>query len=269
MEQTSVLAKAVVKVNDFYKSSYAFVFFMSATTIFAFLQIILYSLNEMQVNGHFMNELTNIGSFLNWLLLSVSIIGCYSGFIGGIMLFRGNLSFVFWQSLATGLGFVTQMLARMWFGSVVAIFFLVMNFIRYHAWKNGLLDKWNWSAKKVVTVGLIVFIILLVLLNVVAYSAGDFMYSGAIWMNSLNHQFDATGAAFNISATIFLLFKSRWAFVMYALAKFFTIWNYADAGLIVPIVQMLLFLVMDITGFIGWSIHAIEENNTTLEVEFE
>ncbi len=267
--KTSVLATAVVKVNDFYKSSYAFVFFMSTTTIFAFVQVILYSLGTMPVNGFNINDLDGFGSFINWTLLAVSIIGCYAGFIGGILLFRGSLSFVFWQSLATGLGFITQVIAHMWFGAMVAIYFLVMNFIRYNVWKNGTLEKWNLSSNQIYSITAFIFILMLLTFNGFAYYFGDWMYAASAWMTPLNHQFDASGAAFNITATILLLFKNRWAFVLYALGKFFTIWNYADAGLIVPIVQMLLFLVMDITGFIGWSIHAVDEEETAMEVEFE
>lgn len=262
---TSVLARATEKVNDWYKSNGAFIFFMSATTIFAFLQVILYSLNMMYVNG----STIETGGFSNWILLSVSILGCYFGFVGGIMLFRGSLSFVYWQNASTILATLTQALASMWFGAMVSIYFIVMNLTRYYVWKNGLLEKWNWSPEKVVTVGLIILVSVMVTLNLVAFYWGDVLYSSSTWMIPRNYQFDATGASLNIAASFMMLFKCRWSFALYAIAKIFTIWNYADAGLIVPIIQMMLFWIMDFTGFIGWSIHAIEPEDTAVELDFE
>lgn len=253
--ETKVLAKAVEKVNDFYKSNAALIFFMTATTIFSLLQVILYSLNMMQVNGHNIEWAQNTHHlWSSWILLGAAIVGCYSGFIGGIMLFRGSLSFLYWQNIATGLAVITQSIASMWFGAFVSFYFIVANFVRYYAWKHGWIEKWDLSESTVLAIGLITLLILMLLLNSISLIWGPEMYAASAWMTPKNYQFDATGAALNISATIFLMFKNRWAFVLYALAKVFTIWNYADAGLIVPIVQMMLFWIMDFTGFIGWSI---------------
>ena len=58
MKSTSVLATATKKVNDFYASNAAIFFFMSATTIFASVQIIIYSLNLMEVNGHTIDSIS-------------------------------------------------------------------------------------------------------------------------------------------------------------------------------------------------------------------
>ncbi len=268
--ETTTLAKTVQKINDFYKTNGALIFFMSTTTIFALLQVILYSLNLMQVNGATIveaGELHHLWS--SWILLGASIVGCYAGFIGGIMLFRGSLSFVYWQNLATILSTLTQALASMWFGALVSIYFIIMNSIRYYVWKNNLLEKWNWSVEKIVTIGIIIFVILMVVLNSIALTFGETLYSTSKWMETKNYAFDATGASFNITASFLILFKNRWAFLFYGIAKIFTIWNYADAGLIVPIVQMALFWIMDITGFIGWSIHAIKPKETAVELDFE
>lgn len=267
---TSKIAIAIQKVNDFYKSNWAFAFFMSATTIFAFVQVILYATNSMAVNGMNIDAAGEEGKIVSsWILLSASIIGCYCGFVGGIMLFRGHLSFVYWQNISTILATITQALASMWFGAFVSVYFIIMNLTRYVVWKNELLDKWNWSNEKVVTVGLLIFIVVFIVMGGTAFLFGDTLYSNATWMEKRNYLFDATGASFNIGASFLMLFKSRWAFALYAIAKIFTIWNYADAGLIVPIVQMMLFWIMDATGFIGWSTHSIKAVDTAVELDFE
>ncbi len=278
MNETSRFATMTKKVNEFYASNAALWFFMVTTTVFALLQVVLYASNIMQVNGadiESAQELHHVWS--NWILLFVSIIGSYCGFIGGIMLFRGSLSFLYWQNASTTLSFLTQALASMWFGAFVSVYFLGMNFIRYYVWKNELLEKWNLSSSTVIAIGLAAFFILLFLMNGMAFAWGDVIYGESViapeheagWMKPYNFQFDATGAAFNMSASFLMLFKCRWAFVLYAIAKVFTIWNYADAGLIVPIVQMMLFWIMDFTGFIGWSIHAIEESTQINDVNPE
>ncbi len=267
--ETKVLAKAVKKVNDFYKTNAALFFFMSMTTIFALLQVILYSLDLMEVTGDLSSEAPK--PIMAWIMLIASIVACYAGFIGGIMLFRGSLSFVYWQNASTLFAVLTQSLASMWFGAFVSVYFVVMNLVRYYVWKNELLEKWNWSPEKVVTVGIFVLIVLFITLNSIAFFWGEQMYSSesAKWMNQMNYQFDATGATLNMAASFMMLFRSRWSFLLYAIAKIFTIWNYADAGMIVPIVQMMLFWVMDATGFIGWSIHAMEPEDTAIETDFE
>ncbi len=280
MDETKVsrLADATQKVNDWYKSNGAFIFFMSATTIFALLQVILYSLNLMTVNGTDLDGAIEHGKLTSSIiLLTVSIIACYCGFIGGIMLFRGSLSFIYWQNTATILATFTQAIASMWFGAFVSIYFLVMNFIRYYVWKNELLEKWNISQQTIVVSGLIILVILLALTNTIVIIWGDAMYSNASlsvnpdtgWMANKNYSFDAIGASFNMAASYMMMFKCRWSFVLYAIAKVFTIWNYADAGLIVPIIQMMLFWIMDFTGFIGWSIHSIKPTDTAIETDFE
>ncbi len=267
--ETTVLAKAVKKVNDFYKTNAALFFFMSMTTIFALIQVILYSLDQMEVTGHLASDAPK--PILSWVMLIASILACYVGFIGGIMLFRGSLSFVYWQNASTLFAVLTQSLASMWFGAFVSVYFIIMNLARYYVWKNELLEKWNWSPEKVVIIGAFVFVVVLITLNSMSFFWGEEIYSGssATWMEQKNYQFDATGATFNITAAFMIMFKSRWAFLLYATGKIFTIWNYADAGMIVPIVQMMLFWIMDATGFIGWSLHAVEPNETAIETDFD
>lgn len=265
MKQSSIWATATKKVNDFYASNIAIIFFMSATTIFALLQVILYSLGMMQVNGHKINEVTS--QYPNWILLAMSIIGCYAGFIGGILLFRGSLSFVYWQTTSTTFAIITQALASMWFGAFCSAYFIMMNIIRFWAWKNDKLTQWNWSPKKVIMVGAIILFVVVTTLYILCGFCGENIYASSAWMQNKNYYFDATGASLNITASFLMLFKSRWAFVLYAIAKVFTITNYAEAGLIVPIVQMILFWIMDATGFIGWSLpQKIEE---PIEIPFE
>ncbi len=261
---TQIWATAIKKTNDFYASNKAFHFFLSITTIFSLLQVILFATNNMQVNGNTLDK-TSV-PLLTWLLLAVSIVATYCGFVGGIMMFRGSLSFVYWQTTATSLSFITQALAQMWFGALVSLYFILMNMIRFYAWKHDLIEKWNWSSAKVMWVGFAFFILVFGAMNSVATIWGDEIYlNNSDWMNQWNANFDATGASLNMTASFVMLFKVRWAFMIYAVAKVFTISNYACAGLIVPIVQMMLFWIMDFTGFIGWSLHILEPEDTNFE----
>lgn len=254
METKTTWHKASEKVNHFYSTNIAIIFFMSATTLFAFIQVILYSLNIMKVNGHFAADSAN--HFLSWILLISSIIGTYCGFIGGIMVFRGSLSFIYWQTISTSFAVVTQVLATMWFGAFVSFYFILMNFLRFFLWRNGQIEKWNLSNERIMIISTIYFIIIFIIMNTLATVFANELYlNNSLWMKRWNCNFDATGASLNMAASFIMMFKVRWAFAFYALAKVFTISNYAAAGLIVPIVQMMLFWVMDITGFIGWSIN--------------
>ncbi len=276
MNSSTRFARATEKVNDFYASNLAVWFFMTATTIFALLQVILYSLNLMQVNGSTIEAAANSHHTIsNWILLAASIFACYAGFMGGILLFRGSLNFIYWHNASTILAIVTQSLAGMWFGAFVSAYFILTNSIRFYLWKRDLVNKWNFSNEIILISSLIYLFVLLVLLNSISFFFGDQLYKNSIyienpdgttigWMLPYNYQFDATGASLNMAAAVLLIFKNRWAFVLFALGKVFTIWNYADAGLIVPIVQMMLFWVMDFTGFIGWSIQ--DEDGTETKI---
>ncbi len=250
--RTTVWATMTKKANDFYKTNWAFAFFMTTTTVFALIQVLLYSLNLMQVNGYYQDNAPNIT--LSWILLVASIFGTYCGFIGGIMLFRGSLSFVVWQNISTVMAVITQSLAHMWFGAITSLVFVGMNFTRFYVWKHKLIEKWNLSTAKVMTGSFIVFISILLITNAMVAGLGEQLYGASKWMKPYNRVFDATAASLNLTASLIMMFKVRWAFAVYALAKVFSITNYAGAGLIVPIVQMMLFWIMDLTGFIGWSI---------------
>ncbi len=251
--KTEIWAKAVEKSDSFYRTNAAFLFFMSAASIFALIQVALYATDMMRVNGYFASGAP--APALAWLLLASSIVGTYCGFIGGIMVFRGSLSFVYWQNTATTLAVITQALAGMWFGAITSFYFIGMNITRFIIWKNKYHEKWDLSDNTVMIISAIYFVILMTVMNTVATVFADPLYlNNSPWMKQYNCNFDATGAAFNMTASFMMIFRLNWTFVMYAIAKLFTITNYAAAGLIVPIVQMILFLVMDFTGFLGWSI---------------
>lgn len=251
------------KTNDFYKTNASFVFFMSATTIFGLIQVLAYAFWGMEVNGHVLASAPN--PLLSWVLLIASIIATYCGFIGGILILKGSLSFLYWQNVATTMAIITQSLAHMWFGAFTSFYFLVVNFVRYYMWKYETVEKLGWSTEKVMWISAIYFVLLFVATNMVAWVWGDFLYGSSAWMREYNRHFDAIGATLNMTAAFIMIFKVRWAFCLYAIAKIFTITNYADAGLIVPIVQMVLFWIMDFTGFIGWSINSIEPEETYIE----
>lgn len=267
--KTNILATITKKTNDFYATNVAFFFFMTITTLFAFAQVILYSLGLMQVNGATIDGSHGLpkGNIWNWVLLTMSIIGCYAGFVGGILLFRGSLNFVYWQTTSTSLAIITQALASMWFGAFCSIYFIAMNVIRFWAWKNEKLEQWDWSNQRVLIISTIYLLTLAIITFSLVSFWGDEIYGTATWMGRKNYYFDATGATLNMTAAFLMLFKSRWAFACYAIAKIFTILNYADAGLIVPIVQMILFWIMDFTGFIGWSLPQKQEE--PIEMPFD
>lgn len=257
---TSVLRRTSEKVNDFYGTNMAFIFFMSATTIFGLLQVVFYSIGNLQLNGFFIDGSSVNGTsdavfhpVANWLLLFLSLTGCYFGFIGGILLFRGNTNFIYWQASSTGIQIFTMFIAQLWFGVILSIYYTIMHFTRFYVWKNGLLEKWNISNEVVVTSALIFFAVLFVSMILIVSQWGNAMYASSAWMTTKNQYFDAVNTSISMTASLLMLFKSRWCFAFYAVAKIFNIWNYYDAMLIVPLVQMSLFWIMDFTGFIGWS----------------
>ncbi len=259
MEENTVIAKTVEKINDFYKSNAALIFFISVTTIFGFVQIILYSLNVIRLNGYYIDEVENWLSIANWVLIGVSISSCYVGFIGAIYMVRGSLNFVWWLSITNILSVITQALSQMWFGASLSMFLFFFLWFRYFVWKHDWLEKWDLSDGLVLSCGLALLVVLLTTFNLIAFYYGDVIYASSNWMKPINYQFDASIAAMCIVASTFLMFKLKWGFLIFLASKVFAISNYAGVGLIVPIVQMSLFAVVDVTGFIGWSIKPVTQ----------
>ncbi|NQX83266.1 MAG: nicotinamide mononucleotide transporter [Mycoplasmataceae bacterium] len=253
--------KIINNVNKFYASSLSFVCFLSITLVFAIIQIILYVTNIISLNGTYFSDPT--GQVAAWLALGISLTGCFVGFIGAILNLRGSLNFVYWATSQLVLSILISFFAGIILTSVALFFSMIATIFRYFAWKLKWLDKWIFKKKTLhilvtifVIIISIVFIILVVFIDSMhQYVNGD---PKPLWTGI----FDALSASLIIGASILLIFKSRWAFVLYFITKIFAISNYAYTGNIISSVQLILFISMDITGFISWTGNLVPDTVT-------
>lgn len=259
MKNEETWVRLIEKTNKFYASKQALFFYMSAATIISILQIGLFAGGIMRVNNALItDEGANLWTL--WILLACSVVAAYAGFYGGILIFRGSLNFIYYQMTSLVLLILTYIFSHIWMSAILYVVFIIMTFARFYIWKHGYLEKWNLTTQKIMTMALGVFIfsaLVMGLLSTTMYKHG--FYTDAlgenkpIWMVFI----DAFGSVIYITAGFVMMFKSRWAFALYAFGKLFIISNFLAAGVLVPAVQQIIFWTMDFSGFIGWSIHVL------------
>ncbi|BDU67639.1 MAG: hypothetical protein TYPL_2920 [Candidatus Tyloplasma litorale] len=265
MKNQTKIQSTVKKVNEWYASKSSLIFFICITTIFGLFQLILFVTGTITVNDHTFGE---ENSYLAWIAIAISIASCYFGFIGGIMVFRGSFTFIYWQSAQMITSLIIAALSGMWLGSFALAYSLMFVFIRHFSWKAGIIEKWNLSKEKLFLILTIVLISTLTFFILIENYFEELHYIPGInepkpkW----TWYFDAFNASLSITATTMMFFKWRWCFVLFFITKIFIISNYAYANMYVPIIQMLMFVIMDVTGFFAWSTHILDNVN---EGEFQ
>lgn len=256
MEKTKTKWELVIdKTNKFYASNAAIIVFMTLATSFSLLQIILFATGSMRVNGALITDDVNLMTL--WLLLSASIIACFSGYIGAIMLFRGNSSFLYFQGGQTILYVITFLFSRIWMSAILNITIIFWLIIRYVAWKRNWIEKLNWNYKVITISTIVVFIIAFLIFFSFAY----LLYENNLYVDELGKSkpiwvviFDLLGSTLYFTASYLIIFKVRWAFVIYAIGKIFMITTLLQSGVVVSALQQAIYWSMDLTGFISWSI---------------
>lgn len=269
------IAKAIVeKSNYFYNSYWSILFYMSATTIFAALQILLFYTGVLTVNGQAVDAGKHAIAVF-WIATSISTASCYVGFIAGILNVKGNHNFIYFTLVQTILQITVIFMAGMIFSiiSFSSSFFIMIH--RSWVWKNNKLEEWNWTRHGLRKWSLILFIILLTTFLTICILWGPQMYAkqfapGGQWEGRGNwlFYFDAICSAMFIVAAIMFTFRSRWGFILYFFGKFFIISIYISTGNIVPAVQLVLFATMDITGILAWSFNG-KNDEIDIPIELE
>lgn len=252
MNETKTIS-TIDKINDFYASSKSLVIFVGVAIAFGLLQIVWY-LFGFAING---DVIGGEGDIFVWIAIAVSITSCIVGFIGAILVVRGSLHFIWFNLSQMIVSFFMAVLSGMWLMGFASLVGLLTTITRWIVWRFEYIKKWNLNDNKVLIGHIIFLIILLIILNmmefVIPYDSPLHTYPGSNEVKaSWTWYFDATSSSLNIAARVLTIFKSRWCFALYLSSKTFAIANYAYAGMLLPIVQMMMFGVIDVTAFIGW-----------------
>lgn len=256
MQETTAV-RFVNGVNNWYSSRKSMIFFMTVTTLFGIFQFTVYACG-VNVNGHNISE----GSFLPWFAMAMAIAGCYCGFIGGILVFRGKHSFIYFQVGQMLISFINSILSGLLLLSFAFLWSLVFTFLRRYMWPRGYLEKWNLTKenKAYILFGVLITSLVITFTLEAFYGSTMNVFTGTdIVKAKWTWYFDAINASITIAASTMMFFRWRWCYVLFFIGKFFAISNYAYAGMYVPIVQMVLFSIMDVTGFFAWSFHLMEK----------
>lgn len=253
MEETKKVT-IINNINKFYASNLSLVIFLGVTILFAILQIILFVTNVIEINHISFGEPT--GQALAWISMAIALGSCFVGFVGAIMNLRGSLSFIYWAISQMMLSLMVAIFAGIILTGIALLFSILVTIIRYFIWKFELLDKWNLSNNLIyILVGAftiisgLLFSLLIFIGVIVPMTTSLVPEAKPLWTG----YFDAWTSSLIMGAALLMIFKSRWAFVLYFISKIFAIANYVEVGNIISIIQLLLFVTMDITGFIAWS----------------
>lgn len=249
--------KACRKMNDFYKSSNSMIFFLTIISIFSILQMILFFTNVMAVNNTFFDGHSKPGfdpqkMWLLYFSFSLSITGAIAGFIGGVFGVRKDPKFILWATYQSACTAITSIIMGSLIYGIFTVLIILTNFLRIYVWiefpKRGISLNTRKNNVIVIIVGATTLFVMLVLVGIYQ----DSIYGELSKEYSWYGYFDVLGAVLNLMGIVFLLIKSRVAFPIFLVAKIFLLACFGVNGQIVPIIQLLLFSIMDITSFMSW-----------------
>lgn len=247
------LIKISSKINELYKGKIMIIVFMTLTTIFGILQILLFLTGVLLINGTSINETDNWLVTLVWISTAISLLSCYTGFLGAISNIRGSNTFLIWMTIQLTMLSMVALLAGALFAAISSLFGLISAFVRYYVWKNDLVEKWNLNKDKLKIIAIIIFTIICSTFILIVWGCSE---KSSFWDNSEPNKwlwyFDAIGAALEICAYAFLIFKVWWAFAFFFISKFFFGVIYGVTGNVVSMVQMIMFSSTDISGMLAW-----------------
>lgn len=255
------MEKIVKGTNDFYKSKKSLVIFMSLIGIFASIQYILFATGNLTINGiNFVDNPEHAS--LAWLSITLGVIATTLSVIGCILSMVGNLWFLPFLVGNSSICFFNYVLAGSVFISVAMIWSIISVTTSFFLWRNKFFEKHPINKRNVVIGTIIFFFLLLGTFVTITYFFGESMYVTAatgttkpVW----TWYFDCIASSLAMSAAILWISRMRWSYCLYATSKIFTLCILIQAGNLIQIFQLFLFWTLDLSGFLAWTIHVIEE----------
>ena len=247
------------KVNDFYESSVSMIFFLSIMSVFSLIQMVLFFTGIIPVNhtyfgGGSVDGYTPQKASLLYFSFFMSITGAIAGFVGGVLGVRMNPQFIWWATWQSTCTAITAIIMGSIIYGIFTALIIITNFVRKYVW-SSLEDKDISLNNKenifiIGIIGAVMMIVLMIIVSQFQISMYGFpLISHYPWYG----YFDVLGSVLNLMGIGLLLIKSRVAFPVFLLAKLFLFFEFGVNGQIVPIIQMSLFAIMDVTAFLSWS----------------
>lgn len=255
-KETNVRAhiKYIQKLDDFISSMKSIYFFIIAITLVMVIQSILFLCNVISVNDHYITDATSHEKFMVWFSIIMALISCYIGFITSICNIRQTNWFMFWMTIRLFFSVPVAILSGALFSSITLIIAYLTGFIRYFWWTKELDKKLKHHDLITLITGIAsVAILFIVFVSLVTFSGESIYASFWNYDKKWTWYFDAIGASIEITGFILLIFKSKWGYLFFIISKFFVITVYAAGNNFIPMIQYLLFLTTDISGFLTWT----------------
>lgn len=255
-EETNVQVhiKYIKKIDEFISSMKSIYFFIIVITLVMVLQSILFLFNVISVNGHYITEATQHEKVMVWVSIGMALMSCYIGFITCICNIRQTNWFMFWMTVRLLFSVPVAIMSGALFSSITLVLAYLTGFVRYFWWTRELDKKLkHHNIITLVTGALSVTILFITFVTLVT------LYGDSIYANFWNYDkqwtwyFDAIGASIEITGFVLLIFKSKWGYLFFIVSKFFVITVYAAGNNFIPMIQYVLFLSTDISGFLTWT----------------
>lgn len=241
------------KVNDFYDSKWSIIIFSIVGTVFAFIEILLFAFNVININGVWENTATQEELIGTSIAVGLALFSLYYGFWVSVANTRKS-SYAWFLALISMIVFlITDLMAGLWMVTIEYTFAICLIIYRRSFWakekykleQNQLKNKW-WL---LVLVGVIAGTIYFTLVGV----WGEQIYShGAFGMPAANKDdkwvwyLDAITATLGSMGTLAMLFRWRIAYVIWAIVSILIVPPFIKVGNYVQIFQILMWTVIDV-----------------------
>lgn len=238
------------KSNYFTKSSYSMIFFVLSILLFSIIQIALFATGVTSVNGIYVYDQK---SYWIWIIFFLSITSAITGLVGGVYANREDKRFLLWIIYADISCAISVYISGALLLSIVTLIMMALLFVRKKIWSN-IEEENKYNTKKIKITILVSFVMLLSFVMIIIHFFGDVLYKDNINQEWVRY-FDGVQAVLVLIASIFMIFKIKVSFVFYLLSCLFSIAFFASPNVnqIVPIVQLILFSMMYLSGLLSWN----------------
>ncbi len=241
--------KVIVKSDEFYNSNWSIVVLLSAAVIFAIIQALLFNYGVIDVNG--INHQNN-NAWEAWLSLALTSAGSSFQFVGIVYALRYNAKMsVSFTLVGSILMMSNAFLSKVWFSAITFLLVTLLAVARYFLWSKhddntDKMQKKNW-------IWMIVF-------NVVFITAGSLVYGFDVIEFGTNDPatdwtkyMDVLNSSMIITGSMLMLFKSRWANVLWFLSGIPMGIVYGTLNQVVFLASLFIFKINDVFSFMAMS----------------
>ncbi len=270
---SSTLYRVTKKIDNFYKSRYAIILFLSLSLIATVLQLTLFLLNIITVNDVAHGD---SNEWIFWFVTTISFISSSCMLTSNVLTQRENKYFIYFALVSLTLSIINVMMTKSYLVGTTQIISLFLIIQRYFMWTKHDKHVSTGAAPKVASKRSLWIVAILVItycfiLSMVVFFFGEEIYDPQ--GNGLKPEWtwwlDVFGSTTIIASMLLINLKNKYGFLFQAIGPLTGVLVMAEAGQFIMMINLFILSSMAFTTFLSWIArdmqikHLIKEKSTT------